>query len=234
MNYTDFANLCQAYDIDLTKAQYQSLLSYAQHLIAYNQKVNLTAIVEMDDIFIKHFLDSLLVLRYIEANFKVGDVGSGAGFPGLVLAIFKPQSQFTLIEPTLKRCIFLNEMVQILNLDNVTIINARAEDLVDQKGSFDIILSRAVARLDILCELCIPLVKVKGYFIALKGAHGLEELDIAKNALKELHSHLLKTDSHTLPQQGELALRHNLIFEKLKQTPSHYPRNYSRIKKQPL
>lgn len=199
MDYIQFQQLCHQYQIDVSRNQFNQLSAYAHYLVTYNKKVNLTAIVDMDEIFIKHFLDSMLVLKHIDKQAHIADVGSGAGFPGLVLAIFLEESHVTLIEPTTKRVNFLADVVALLKLKNVTIINERAEALKKERESYDVVVSRAVARLDILSELCLPLVKVHGKFIALKGAHGQFELEAAQSALKILHANVEQVDSLKLP-----------------------------------
>ena len=234
MDYQQFKEFASTYDIDVSKAQHQALMIYANHLIDYNKKVNLTAIVEIDQIFIKHFLDSLLVLKHLKDNQHVADIGSGAGFPGLVLAIFLPNTNFSLIEPTNKRVVFLNEMIDILHLNNVNVIQSRAEDSKDKRETFDVVVSRAVARLDILVELCVPLLKLNGLFIALKGAHANDEIEVSNNALKVLKATIEDVEEIELHYDNEIAKRNNVIIRKLEKTPNKYPRLYSKIKKQPL
>lgn len=234
MEYSQFQQLASSYDVLINKTNYNQLIKYANHLIEYNNKVNLTAIVEIDQIFIKHFLDSLLVLKYVNDNESVADIGTGAGFPGLVLAIFSPNTNFELVEPTQKRVNFLKEVIENLGLKNVIVHNARAEDLVEHKEKFDVVLSRAVARLDILSELCIPLTKVNGLFVALKGAHALDECEIASNALSLLYATIESIDTFELPDKDKPVIRNNIIIRKQKKTPNKYPRMYSKIKKQPL
>ncbi len=234
MDYQAFERIASTYGLIITQKQYDDLLVYAKRLIDYNQKVNLTAIIELDQIFIKHFLDSLLVVKYIGDGQKVADVGTGAGFPGLVLALFLPNCMFTLIEPTQKRVVFLQSIKEELDLSNVEIQNERAEDLKHLKETFDVVVSRAVARLDILLELCIPLVRVKGTFIALKGAQGKAELSISENALKVLKAKVKVIEEIILDDGQTKALRQNIVIEKEAKTPNIYPRLYSKIKKQPL
>ncbi len=234
MEYQVFNQLANQYGLEITKQEHDALMEYANLLIDYNKKVNLTAIVELDQIFIKHFLDSLLVLKHVNQKMAIADVGTGAGFPGMVLALFLPNSTFTLIEPTKKRVVFLHQVVEKLKLKNVIIIQQRAEDLQSYKEHFDVVLSRAVARLDILLELCVPLIKVNGLFIALKGAQGKDEITVSKNAFKELNASILTIEEITLNMQQEQAVRQNIVITKHKQTPSKYPRMYSKIKKQPL
>lgn len=234
MEYQAFSLLAKTYNIEVSQTQYQSLLSYATMLIDYNKKVNLTAIVDIDEIFVKHFLDSLLVLEYVTVSKTLADVGTGAGFPGMVLALFLPTVQVTLIEPTHKRCVFLEQVKEELHLDNVTIVEKRAEDLSEYREYFDIVVSRAVARLDILLELCVPLVKIGGNFVALKGAHGKEEIEVSTNALKELKSEITRIQEIEVAYNEQSMTRINVIVTKKNKTLNKYPRMYSKIKKQPL
>lgn len=234
MEYHAFSLLAKNYNIEVSQQQYQSLYSYATMLIDYNKKVNLTAIVEINEIFIKHFLDSLLVLDAVATSKTLADVGTGAGFPGMILALFLPKVEVTLIEPTHKRVVFLQQVQESLGLKNVTILEKRAEDLQDYREYFDVVVSRAVARMDILLELCIPLVKKDGMFIALKGVHGKEELEVANNALHELKAEVKSFEEINLQYQDTSVTRVNIIVIKKSKTPNKYPRMYSKIKKQPL
>lgn len=234
MNYQQFHSLAKTFDIEVSQAQYQSLSMYASMLIEYNKKVNLTAIVEINDIFIKHFLDSLFVLNSVSSSKTLADVGTGAGFPGMVLALFLPNVQVTLIEPTHKRVVFLQQVKDALHLNNVSILEKRAEDTAEFREYFDVVVSRAVARLDILLELCVPLVKVNGQFIALKGSHGKEEIDVATDALSELKAKIKTIQEVNIEHQGITMTRQNIVITKKSKTPSKYPRIYSKIKKQPL
>ncbi len=202
---------------------------YSKLLIDYNKKVNLTAItdpIEMED---KHFVDCLSLAAQPFIKGEICDVGSGAGFPGLVIAIARPDTHLTLVEPTAKRCRFLQLICDELDLD-AEIVNARAEEIGrDQlRASFDVVTARAVASLPVLLEYCLPLCKKNGVFVAMKGeAESLENAKAAK---------LLGGDGGTeivysLPK-GDF--RRLLVFEKIKNTPSEYPRNGGRIAKKPL
>lgn len=204
---------------------------YLRILIEVNAVMDLTAIKEPNDIREKHFLDSLLIENALKAGEKVADIGSGAGFPGLCLAIVRPDCVFDLIEPTTKRCTFLKRVVTELGLTHVNVINARAEDLNHNKGSYDVVTARAVAQLSILLELGTPLLKVKGRLIAMKGSQAEEELKQAEKALEILKLSLLKIEHAELPSYGP---RTNLIFSKDSVTPDKYPRPYRLIKKTPL
>lgn len=204
---------------------------YFALLEEWNQKMNLTAITKEEEVWEKHFYDS--IVPFLDTKFQtLADVGSGAGFPGIPLAIMYPDRQFTLIEPLKKRCRFLEEVKSQLGLSNVTIVNERAEDFAKaHRNSFDVVSARAVARLSILLELCIPLLKDDGTFIALKGAAGLKELDQAAPALKALHVQLESIKQFELGKEGERTV---LFFVKRGPTPSKYPRKYGLIKKSPL
>lgn len=231
MNKTEFQTLCEAKNISISDLQYEQLSRYAQLLQEWNERINLTAITEVRDIFIKHFYDSLLIAPYCETAHTLCDVGTGAGFPGLVLKIVYPQLHITLVEPTLKRVNFLRLVISELGLTSITVINQRMEECRDLKGTFDVVTARAVAALPILSELCLPFVKVDGMFIAMKGSSGEEELDAAKNALLTLGGKVLSVIRETLPEGSS---RLNLLIQKHTVTPPKYPRAYSQIKKKAL
>ena len=215
-------------DLNAVTAQFAT---YLNRLVTVNQVMNLTAIVTPDEVYEKHFLDSCLISSTLQTGDKVADVGSGAGFPGVCLAILRDDIEVTLIEPTTKRSQFLSDLVLELGLKNVTVINDRAENLRDLRESYDVVTARAVAPLSILLELCVPLVKVGGLMIAMKGQKAILELEEAQHAIKMLHLSLLNADPVILPTAG---LRYNLIFKKDLKTESMYPRAYNHIKKNPL
>ena len=209
---------------------YAKFNRYQSELIQFNQHTNLTRIDEAD-MEEKHFLDCLMIEPYLPQKARVADVGSGAGFPGIVLALVREDCHFDLIEATGKRCQFLKHIKETLNLDHVYIHHARVEDLSHAKESYDVVSSRAVARLNILLELCIPLLKVGGSCIAMKGSQALEELHEAQSALKALHLEAPQLDHIELPNAGAHI---NLIFKKTQATPKQYPRSYAAIKKKAL
>ena len=195
-----------------------------------NQHTNLTRIDEAD-VDEKHFLDCLRIEPYLKAGDYVADLGSGAGFPGLVLALVRPDCRFDLIEATGKRCDFLNQIKHDLHLDHVNVLQARAEDLQDAKERYDVVTARAVARLNILLELSLPLLKIGGTLIAMKGSNADSEVQEAMSAMKLLKVHPPKRDVHV----GEKIGTHiNLIFSKTQACPSNYPRSYATIKKKAL
>lgn len=230
MTKQEFYDTLAQYDIHLTIKQKQQFEQYAKTLVEWNEKMNLTAITQEAEIYEKHFLDSILPALHFKFMGNICDVGAGAGFPSIPMKIIFPELNVTIVEPLGKRIQFLTHLTRVLNID-VTLENKRSEDYVKEKRAFfDIVCARAVANLTVLAEICIPLVKQDGYFIALKGQNAEIELQNAQYALKELGVVLVKTDTYYLNE----AVRNNYCFQKIKQTPLKYPRNYGRIKKQPL
>ncbi len=214
------------------KEHADALRQYLGLLCEWSGKMNLTAIKDPEEILEKHFIDSILPLTQTEISGSAADVGTGAGFPGLVWKIVKPELRMTLIEPTEKRCRFLREVIHTLNLTDIEVVNMRAEDYAkDHRESFDVVTARAVANLNVLCELCIPLVRIGGKFIAMKGAQALEEKDAAQKAAETLGARFADAVSASLPK-GDTRI--SLIYIKDKATPAKYPRNYGQIKKKPL
>lgn len=196
-----------------------------------NAEMNLTRIDEEKEAVVKHFYDSLAVTRLLKVEGKVADIGSGAGFPGIVLAVAFPGARFSLVESNGKKCRFLHQAVAALNLGNVSVVNARAENLRD-KETFDIAIARAVSDLRVLSELIAPLLKVGGHFVAMKGRNADEELSRAKHALKEMNLQLEQEDTFELPE--EMGERKNLLFAKTRKNSRKYPRDYAEIKRNPL
>ena len=207
---------------------------YYTFLVEENEKYNLTSITEKEEAYIKHFYDSVQLEKAIKINeiSSICDVGSGAGFPSIPLKIVYPHLHVTIVEPTLKRCNFLNQLVNLLGLQNVTIINDRAENVVDLRETFDIVCARAVASMPILLELCVPLVKVGGKFVSLKGSSFHEELLASKNAIKLLNIKVENIYEYDLSKDYG---KHSIItFSKETKTNTKYPRKYSVIKNKPL
>lgn len=232
MNFDEFIIEIEKLGIVVSDLMKQQFLDYKNLIQEVNQYLNLTAIDDDEGIYKKHFWDSLLIADLIEENSSLCDIGSGAGFPGLVLAIARPDLQVYCVEPTRKRTDFLEKVKEQLNLTNVEIVNDRAEHIVEEKReSFDVITARAVAHLDILSELCVPLLKVNGTFIAMKGSRAMEEVKEAKKALDILNLNLI---NENLLEDDELGTRYNLEFIKKKKTAKKYPRTYAKIKKTPL
>lgn len=218
----------------LSEEQIKQFKIYYETLLEESEKYNLTNLKTEEEIYIKHFLDSIIMIKYIDldGNKSLADVGTGAGFPGIPLKIIKPNLKITLIEPTQKRCNFLNLIIKKLNLKDIEIINDRAENVVKEKReSFDILTARAVAGLNILLELLTPLTKQTGKIIILKG-DVTEELNNATTTIKKLKLNQKAIYTFSLPLN--LGKRTIIEFNKKEKTPLIYPRPYAKIKKQPL
>lgn len=220
--------------LSVSERQMAQFHMYYEELIAWNQKMNLTAITDKEDVYLKHFYDSLTIaFDFPFTSQSICDVGAGAGFPSIPLKIMYPELKVTIVDSLNKRITFLNHLVDTLGLDNVTAIASRAEDHAkEHRESYDIVMARAVAHLAILDELCLPLVKVNGYFLALKGKKGTEEYQEARRGIGMLGGKLEQDISFTLAQDDDY--RHNLIIKKVKNTPKQYPRPFGKIKKKPL
>ena len=207
--------------------------TYYDLLEQRNRVMNLTAINGEDEVAAKHFLDSAAVLlRFPLAGKTAVDVGSGAGFPGLPLKILVPDLQLTLLDAQQKRVDFLAEVCEALGFDDVRCLHARAEEAAALRESFDFALARAVARLNVLAELCLPFVRVGGTFLALKGPAAEEELSEARRAVQLLGAKSEEIFDYALPGED---LRHNIVvLRKTAPTPKQYPRRFAQIKKSPL
>ncbi|MFV0381184.1 MAG: 16S rRNA (guanine(527)-N(7))-methyltransferase RsmG [Breznakia sp.] len=218
-------------EVFLDDKQKQAFEIYKDLLVEWNQKMNLTAIKEEEDIYIRHFLDSIQLSVDYPIQKDICDVGSGAGFPSIPLKILYEDLEVWIVEPLQKRCVFLQEVVQTLQLEKVNIVHARAEDFVKEKReAFSLVSARAVANLTMLSELCIPLVKKNGYFVAMKGPKGYAEYEAAKGAIELLGCEKETFIEHKIADFKRLTM----IFKKVKLTPKKYPRVFGKIKKQPL
>lgn len=217
---------------NLDDEKYSQFEKYFEYLIEENKKINLTSITDKKEVYIKHFLDSIKLSNFIDLDNKnICDIGAGAGFPSIPLKILYPSISLTIIEPTGKRCKFLKELSNLLGLKSVTIINDRAENIGKSvREQFDIVTARAVSNMKILSELCLPLVKLNGYFVPLKGKNIDDEFNNAKDIIKLLGGKLIKIVNYDLPE--DMGERCVVIIEKVKKTPTRYPRNYSIIKKE--
>ena len=224
--------------IVLDNDQINKFIKYKELLKEWNNKINLTAITEDKQILMKHFIDSLEVVKYINKNSTVIDVGTGAGFPGIVIAIyFKGDIKITLIDALNKRIDFLEEVIKELNLLNIEIVHARAEEFGQKekyRESYDYALSRAVAPLNILLEFDIPFIKVGGKCLLLKGTKLNEEIQESNKALEVLNSKITNIYKYNYILDGEKYNRNIVEITKEKETPNKYPRNYGKIKKSPL
>lgn len=216
---------CAELGIDISEAQLVQLEKYADILVEWNEKMNLTAITDTEGIAVKHFLDSISALCTGNVGKKVIDVGTGAGFPGLVLKIMKPEIELTLLDSLNKRINFLKAVCEELGLDGVTFVHSRAEDggmNRSYRAKFDTVVSRAVANMTTLSEWCIPFLKEGGRFLALKGPLANEELDAARRAITILGGEVEKVYEADIPHSD---LHHKIIIvKKVRQTPMKFPR----------
>ena len=234
MNINDFILELKKINIEISKTQLQQLEEYYELLVEYNEKINLTSITEKDQVYLKHFYDSLTINKIIDLNTveNLCDVGTGAGFPGLVIKILFPKIHVTLVDSLNKRINFLNDVIKKLNLENIETLHSRIEEYgKNTREKYDVVTARAVAPLNILLEYCLPLVKNGKYFIPLKANISREILEI-NNAKKELKCELVDKVEFLLPY--EESVRTILKFEKTGKTNKKYPRDYAQIKKKPL
>ncbi len=227
----DFIRECEKLGFSLTDVQLKQFEDYYLFLVNKNQVMNLTTITEKEDVYIKHFLDSIQLLKVDDfSNKTILDVGSGAGFPSIPMKIVLPSIKVTIIDALQKRIAFLEELTDILSLEGVTLIHGRAEEF-KHRDSFDFVTSRAVAKLNILLELTLPFVSVGGKMIAMKSSRYEDELSESLEAMKKLGGSLHQVIHYQLSEE----LTHSLIIVgKLSKTNSIYPRNFGQIKKKPL
>lgn len=223
--------------ITLSEKQLNQFERYFETLVEWNEKMNLTAITDKAEVYLKHFYDSITASFYFDFTkpFHLCDVGAGAGFPSIPLKIVFPHIEVTIVDSLNKRISFLNHLANVLELENVHFIHDRAETFgVNQafRESFDVVTARAVARMSVLSELCLPLVKVGGHFIAMKAAHANDELANGKKAITTLGGKLEEMFTFTLPM--EESERNILIIKKEKQTPKKYPRKPGTPGKSPI
>jgi len=224
-------NIFESFGINLSEQQLNKFDKYYQLLVYYNQKFNITAITEKEEIYKKHFIDSVLGVDSLCGQTLI-DVGSGGGFPALPIKIVKEDLKVTLVESTGKKCEFLKAVVKELNLKDVTVLNGRAEDFSKDpiyREKYDICTARAVARLNTLCEYCMPFVKVNGTFVSYKG-DGAEEVIEAQNAIKVLGGKVKEVKEYYLQD----AKRTLISIEKIKPTDKKYPRGNGKERKNPL
>lgn len=237
MKQGEFQTALAEQGIVLSEQQLKQFDLYYQLLVEWNQKMNLTSITDQEGVYLKHFYDSVSAAFYVafQQEQTVMDVGAGAGFPSIPLKICFPHLQITIVDSLQKRIHFLEHLAEQLGLEQVQFIHSRAEDAgqnATYREKYDIVLARAVARLTVLAELCLPLAKRGGAFVALKGAKGPEEAQEAKKAISLLGGRLDQIHSFSLPQdEGE---RHIIVIQKEKDTAKKYPRKAGIPNKQPL
>lgn len=239
MNIEEFSKeltkLASKIEIELSLDEIEKLYKFMYLLLEWNEKINLTAITEPKDIILKHFVDSITIKKYIKSENKVLDMGTGAGFPGIPLKIISSDTYFTLVDSLNKRIIFLNEVCDKLKLDKIENIHSRAEELAKNKKyreQYDVVTSRAVARLASLVEYMLPFVKVGGKCICMKGSNVDEELIEAKKAINVLGGEIEKVDKFLLPNSD--IERNIVIIKKIKNTSCKYPRKPGTATKQPI
>lgn len=231
-DYDFCCDLFKKYELDLPSEVYDKLEIYADFLVKYNENVNLTAITDGREIFVKHFLDSILLLKYVDipSNSSIIDVGTGAGFPSVPMKIYCSDLKITLLDSLNKRINFLQQLCEMTQID-AEFIHGRAEDYGKEsqyREKFDFSCARAVANLSVLSEYCIPFVKIGGYFISMKGPN--EIIDESNKAVELLGGKIKSDIQYSL----ENDTRRIIAVEKISQTPTKYPRNSSQIKKKPL
>ena len=239
MEFNEFSKYLEEYgkqmNLRFSVKQEENFFRYMDLLIEWNQKINLTAITEPKEIILKHFIDSLSISKYIEKNMTLVDVGTGAGFPGIPLLIYRDDIKVTLVDSLNKRLIFLNEVINQLELDNVEIIHSRVEDFGKNKKyreKFDIATARAVANLAVLSEYLIPLVKIGGKCICMKGNTIDEEAKKSEKAFNILGAKNSKIEKIQLPNSD--IERNIVILDKIKSTSVKYPRKAGMPTKEPL
>lgn len=239
MNIDNFRELMCSYgkqiDIEFNDKQLNQFYEYMNLLLEWNEKINLTAITEPEEVILKHFIDSLTINKYIEKNKSIADVGTGAGFPGIPLKIYRPDLNVTLVDSLNKRINFLNEVIVKLDLKDINTVHSRIEDFGKDKKyreSFDYVTARAVANLTTLSEYLIPISKVNGKCICMKGNDIEEEVNNSKNAINLLGGKIDKVDYFELPNSD--ISRNVIIIDKIKNTPNRYPRKAGIPSKEPL
>lgn len=237
MNIEQFTSMLHEKGIDLTDRQLEQYDKYYQTLVEWNEKMNLTAITDKGDVYLKHFYDSISAAFYYDFTgpFRLCDVGAGAGFPSIPLKIAFPHLEVTIVDSLNKRISFLNHLANVLGLENVHFIHDRAETFgvnPNYREAYDIVTARAVARMSVLSELCLPLVKTGGHFIAMKAAHANDELAVGKKAIATLGGKVEEMFTFTLPL--EESERNIIIIKKEKQTPKKYPRKPGTPGKMPI
>ena len=221
-----------------TTEQVEQLFALTEIMQEVNSYMNLTAITDLTGVILKHYVDSLAVSPYIPENSTVIDVGCGAGFPSLPLAITRPDLLITPLDSTAKRIRYVQDTADKLGLANISAVAARAEEYgnkLEHRESFDVAVARAVADLPVLTELCLPFVKVGGCFVSMKAAKGDEELEKASNAIKVCGGKVKDiVRSDITANSVDFEQRRLFVIEKSQHTPNNYPRNFGRIQKKPL
>ncbi|MBG9987425.1 16S rRNA (guanine(527)-N(7))-methyltransferase RsmG [Aerococcaceae bacterium DSM 111176] len=239
MTIEEFIQALDVKGINLSESQLAQYELYYKMLVDWNERVNLTAITDQEEVYLKHFYDSMMPLWVEEldlTNKTVIDIGAGAGFPSIPMLIANPTMHVTIVDSLNKRINFLSELTDALKLsDRVNLVHGRAEDVGQDKkyrGQFDIATARAVANMNVLSEYCMPMVAKGGYFVALKGAKAQEEVDAAKGAISTLGGKIEHVHTEELP--GDEGERSVVLIKKTLDTPNKYPRKAGKPTKQPI
>ena len=233
MNFKIMQELLSKKGIAIDSSLENKFNTYASSLIEWNAKMNLTSIKEESEIFEKHFFDCLLLMESFDfSNKLVADIGSGAGFPGMVIALVNPSAKVTLIDSTAKKFKFLEFIKKELQIPNVSFHIGRVEDMKEYRNYFDVATSRGFSSLSTTCEVSAPLVQIGGYVISMKSNQGEEELKLAEPHLKNLGLAKEKTILDYLPSSN--SLRFNIFLKKVKETPTKYPRPWATLISKPL
>ena len=239
MNIEEFKEIMISYgskiEINFTEKQINKFYKYMNLLLEWNEKINLTAITDPKEVILKHFIDSLTINKYLKQNSTLADVGTGAGFPGIPLKIVRPDLKITLVDSLNKRINFLNIVIDELELKNITTVHSRIEDFGKNKQyreKFDYVTARAVANLAVLSEYLLPITKVGGQAIVMKGSNVKEELDDGKKAIGILGGKLNCVDEFVLPDSD--IFRNVVIIDKIKNTPGKFPRKAGVPSKEPI
>lgn len=232
-----FCSLLQEHGITVSEGQLKQFERYYEELVSWNEKMNLTGITERDQVYIKHFYDSISLAFHVPMGEieSMADIGSGAGFPGIPLKICFPHLQLTIVDSLNKRIQFLQHVVDELGLSQVRLLHGRAEDLGRQENlrdAFDLVTARAVARMVILNEFCLPFAKPGGLFVAMKGSNPEDEVKEAARSLSELNGKWVSTPAFSLPLEN--SERHLVLIQKTAPTPKKYPRKAGIPAKTPL
>lgn len=233
--YAKLSENSKKINIMLNDEQLEQFYKYMNLILEWNEKINLTAITDENEFITKHFIDSATIVQYIKDEEKVIDIGTGAGFPGIPLSIIKNKTNITLVDSLNKRINFLNQVVVDLKLKNVKAVHSRAEEIGknnEYRESNDIVVSRAVAKLNILAEYMLPLVNVGGKCICMKGPDCEEEINLSKTAIKTLGGKIEKIEQFTLPNSD--MKRTIIIIKKVDKTPNKYPRKAGIPQKNPI
>ena len=228
-------NYANTLNIEVSEEQANKFYEYMKLLLDWNNKINLTAITDEKEIIIKHFIDSISINKYIKGQKNVMDIGTGAGFPGIPLKMINPDLNFTLVDSLNKRILFLEEVCCRMQLKQVECLHARAEELAKNgkyREQYDIVVSRAVARLATLLEYMLPFIRLGGKGICMKGSHSQEEVDEAQGALEVLGGEIEKVENIILPDSD--MERNIIVIRKIRETPKQYPRKAGMASKQPI